>query len=139
MSHPIAHPNWKLRARIWIGVLFLLLVGADYLLVMFSRNEFNPAPPLLGVAVMSALGTKLLLVGMWRRLSWTRYTLGVILVVSIIAFSGAMFFIIGGGMTRPPGMVRLALGGMGLQVLALIPLAKSRSIRRQMHPLTSGD
>ncbi|MCE9611594.1 MAG: hypothetical protein K8R23_15460 [Chthoniobacter sp.] len=137
MSTPIAPPNWKLRARIWIFIMFLLLGGADYLLVKFSLNEFNPAPPLLGVAVMSGLCTKLLLVGMWRRMSWTRYTLGVILVVSITAFSAAMFFVIGGKMTRPDGMVRPGLAGIGLQALVLIPLAKSRSIRRQMHPLTS--
>jgi len=137
MSTPIAHPNWKLRARIWICIMFLLLGGADYLLVRFSMNEFNPAPALLGVAVMGGLGTKLLLIGMWRRMSWTRYTLGLILVLSIMAFSGAMFYIIGGTMTRPDGMVRPGLAGIGLQALVLIPLAKSRSIRRQMHPLTN--
>lgn len=117
--------------------MFLLLGGADYLLVRFSMNEFNPAPALLGVAVMGGLGTKLLLIGMWRRMSWTRYTLGLILVLSIMAFSGAMFYIIGGTMTRPDGMVRPGLAGIGLQALVLIPLAKSRSIRRQMHPLTN--
>ena len=137
MSSPAASPNWKLRARIWILILLLLTGGADYLLLKFSYAEFNPFPPLAGVAILSALCSKLLLIGMWRRISWTRYALGAMIVISIMAFSVAMFFIIGGNVPRPPGLTRPALAGMALQGLALLPLAKSRSIRRQMHPLTS--
>ncbi len=137
MSNSVASPNWKLRARIWIFILFLLTGGADYLLLKFSYFDFNPFPPLAGVVILTGLCSKLLLIGMWRRISWTRYALGAILVVSIVAFSGTMFYVIGGNLDRSAGMTKPALQGMALQVLALIPLAKSRSIRRQMHPLTN--
>jgi hypothetical protein len=118
-------------------MLFLLTSGAEYLLLKFSRFEFNPFPPLMGVVILTAMCSKLLLIGMWRRISWTRYALGAILLVSIMAFSGAMFYIIGGNVPRPNGMTKPALAGMALQALALIPLAWSEAIRRQMHPLTS--
>lgn len=137
MSDIVAPPNWKLRSRIWICLLFLLTSGAEGLLLKFSYFEFNPFPPLAGVVILTALCSKLLLIGMWRRISWTRYALGAILLVSIMAFSGAMFYIIGGNVPRPSGMTKPALAGMALQALALIPLAWSEAIRRQMHPLTS--
>ena len=118
-------------------MLFLLTSGAEYLLLKFSYFEFNPFPPLAGVVILTALCSKLLLIGMWRRITWTRYALGAILVLSIMAFSGAMFYIIGGNVPRPSGMTKWALAGIAVQVLALIPLGWSRSIRRQLHPLTS--
>ncbi len=147
MSQPPTSPNWKLRARIWVLVLFIVTAGADYLYISaakdlpeaFSFNEFNPLPILGGVVVMSALCSKLLLIGMWRRMSWTRYTLGTVLVISIIANSVMLFFIVGGKLPRQPGMVKKQLAGIALQVLALVPLAKSRSIRRQMHPMTNSE
>lgn len=137
MSDIVASPNWKLRSRIWICILFLLTSGAEYVLLKFSYFEFNPFPPLAGVVILTALCSKLLLIGMWRRVTWTRYALGTILVLSIMAFSVAMFYIIGGKVPRPAGMTKWALAGIAAQVLALIPLAWSRSIRRQLHPLTS--
>ena len=137
MSDIVAPPNWKLRSRIWICLLFLLTSGAEYLLLNFSRFEFNPFPPLMGVAILTAMCSKLLLIGMWRRISWTRYALGAILLLSIVAFSGAMFYIIGGNVPRTDGMAKPALAGIALQVLALIPLGWSESIRRQLHPLTN--
>lgn len=137
MSSIVASPNWKLRSRIWLCVIFLLTSGAEYLLLKFSYFEFNPFPPLAGVAILTALCSKLLLIGMWRRITWTRSALGTVLVLSIMAFSGAMFYVIGGNVPRPAGMTKPALAGIGLQVLALIPLGCSQAIRRQMHPLTS--
>lgn len=147
MSLPPVKTNWKLRARLWICVLFFVTAGADYLYVdaskdlpeAFSFNQFNPLPILGGVVVMSALCSKLLLIGMWRRMSWTRYTLGTVLVLSIVANVVMLFYVVGGKLPRNQGMVKKQFGGIGLQVLALIPLAKSRSIRRQLHPLTKGD
>ena len=91
----------------------------------------------MGVVILTAMCSKLLLIGMWRRISWTRYALGAILLLSIVAFSGAMFYIIGGNVPRTDGMAKPALAGIALQVLALIPLGWSESIRRQLHPLTN--
>lgn len=141
MAYQHAHPNWKLRARLWICVLFLLLCAADYLLLTFSNNPFISyrQPMLFGLAVLGALFTKFLLVGMWRRVSWARYALGTVLAISLMGFAIAMFAIAGGNVERPAGLLKKPLAGMALQMLVLLPLARSRSIRRQMHPMTGRD
>lgn len=136
---PLVPPNWKLRARLWIGVLFLLLAGADYMLLRFSYDPFNPIPLLTGLAILSALGSKVMLIGMWRRLPWARYALATLLVLSIAGFSMVLFYIAGGNLPRPQGLLKKPVLGIALQALALVPLARSRSIRRQMHPMTGRD
>ena len=139
MTHPPVPPNWKLRARLWVCAIFLLLCGADYLFLRFTYDPFNPVPLLSGLTILSALGTKMMLIGIWRRMAWARYALGTMLVVSIMAFSIVLFVMIGGDVPRPKGLTKKPMAGIGLQVLALIPLARSRSIRRQMHPMTGRD
>lgn len=141
MAYHATPPNWKLRARIWICIIFLLLCGSDYLLLKFSYDPFISyrLPMLTGLAVLQAIFTKVLLIGMWRRLSWTRYVLGTLLGVSIMGFAIAMFVIVGGNAERSAGLLKKPLAGMALQALALVPLARSRSIRRQLHPMTSQD
>ena len=136
---PHVPPNWKLRARIWISVLFLVTAGADYLLLVFSFNPFNPAPLLIGLAILSALGSKLLLICMWRRLSWSRYALATLLLFSIAGFMVVLFFVAGGNLPRPQGLLKKPIAGIALQALALVPLARSRSIRKQLHPMTGRD
>ena len=142
MPQPPAQPNWKLRARIWIGVIFLLLCGADYLLLNSSRNPFisDRLPMLTGLGVLGAIFTKVLLIGMWRRMAWARYALGTVLFLSIMGFGMGLFFILGeGSVVRERGVVKKLMAGMALQALALVPLARSRSIRRQMHQMTGRD
>ena len=139
-------PNWKLRARLWICVLFLLLSGADYLLLRFIYDPDNPmqsmtgmAPLVSALAVLAALGSKVLLVCLWCRLSWARYALGTLLALSIAGFSMTMIVIVGSNFPRPAGLVKKPVVAIALQALALVPLARSRSIRRQMHPMTGRD
>ena len=143
---PQVPPNWKLRARIWICVLFLLLSGADYLLMRFIYDPGNPmvsmtgmAPLLNALAVLAALGSKVLLIGIWRRLPWARYALATLLALSIAGFSLMLIVILGTNLPRPKGLVKKPVLALGLQALALVPLARSRSIRRQMHPMTGRD
>ena len=136
---PMVPPNWKLRARLWIAVIFLMLGGADYLLLVFSFNPFNPVPLLIGLAILGALGSKLLLVCLWRRLAWARYALATLLIVSIMAFGFAVIDIVGNHSPRSEGLLKKTLAGIALQALALVPLARSRSIRKQMHPMTGRD
>ena len=143
---PHVPPNWKLRARIWICVLFLLLLGADYLLLRFTYDPGNPmvsmtgmAPLLNALAVLAALGSKLLLICLWRRLPWARYALGTLLSLSIAGFSMMLIVIVGTNLPRPQGLLKKPIVAMALQALALVPLARSRSIRRQMHPMTGRD
>ena len=143
---PHVPPNWKVRARLWICAIFLLLSGADYLLLRFCYDPGNPllamtgtAPLLTALAVLSALGSKVLLICLWRRLGWARYALGALLALSIAGFSLAMFFIFGGNLPRPSGMMKKPVLAMALQAMALVPLSYSRSIRRQMNPMTGRD
>lgn len=116
-----------------------MLCGADYLLLNFSRNSFISyrLPQMTGVAVLGAIFTKVLLIGMWRRMGWARYALGTVIFITLMGFGVGMFFVIGGGVEREPGVLKSLVGGMALQSLVLIPLARSRSIRRQMHPMTN--
>ena len=136
---PHVPPNWKLRARLWIGALLVLLASADYLLLRFSYDPFNPLPLLSGLAVLGALGSKVLLVAMWLRKPWARYALGTLLVLSITGFSIVLFYITGGNLPRPQGLLKKPVVGIALQALALVPLARSRSIRKQLHPMTGRD
>ena len=143
---PHVPPNWKLRARLWICFLFLLCSGADYLLLRFTIDPGNPmqsmtgtAPLIAALAVLSALGSKVLLICLWRRVSWARYALGVLLVMSIAGFAMTMFVIVGTNLPRPAGLLKKPLVAMALQTVALVPLARSRSIRKQMHPMTGRD
>ena len=143
---PHSPPNWKLRARLWICVLFLLLSAADYLLLRFTYDRDNPmlsmtglAPLISALAVLGALGSKLLLICLWRRLAWARYALGMLLAVSIVGFSMTLFFITGTNLPRSQGLLKKPVVAMILQAVALVPLARSRSIRRQMHPMTGRD
>ena len=137
--HPHVAPNWKLRARLWIGVLFFLTAGADYMLLRFSYDPFNPVPLLTGLAILGALGSKVMLIGMWLRQPWARYALGTLLVMSIAGFSMMLFYIAGGNLPRPQGLLKKPVVGIALQALALLPLARSRSIRKQLHPMTGRD
>ena len=143
---PHVPPNWKLRARLWIGLLFLLLSGADYLLLQFMNDRDNPlvsmtgiAPLLAALAVLGALGSKLLLVCLWRRLSWARYALGTLLLLSITGFAMTLIFIASTNLPRSQGMLKKPVVALLLEAVALVPLARSRSIRRQMHPMTGRD
>ena len=143
---PHVPPNWKLRARLWILVIFFLISGADYLLLRFIYDRGNPlvsmtaiAPLLNALAVLSALGSKLLLICLWRRLPWARYALGTLLSVSIGGFFMMLIVIVGTNLPRPAGLVKKPILAIALQALALVPLAKSRSIRKQMHPMTGRD
>ena len=141
MAYQSNPPNWKLRARIWICVIFVVLCGADYLLLTFSHNPFisDRQPLLMGLAVLGALFSKVLLIGVWRRMAWARYVLVTLLGVSILGFALAMFAIASGNVARPAGLLKKPLVGMALQALALLPLGYSRSIRRQLHPMTGRD
>lgn len=139
MAYQYASPKWKIRARIWIVVVFVMLCAADYLLLTFTYDPFNPLPMLSGVAILSALCTKVLLIGMWRRLAWARYTLITALFASLMAFAIVMFIMVGGKAPRPAGLLKKPIAAMALQALALIPLGTSRSIRRQLHPMTGRD
>ena len=136
---PMVPPNWKLRARLWIGAMFFMLGGADYLLLRFSFDPFNPAPMLIALAILGALGSKLLLVCLWRRLAWARYALATLLIVSIMAFGFGVIYIVGNHLPRSKGMLKNPVAGIALQALALVPLARSRSITKQMHPMTGRD
>ena len=136
---PMVPPNWKLRARLWIAVIFLMLGGADYLLLVFSFNPFNPVPLLIGLAILVALGTKVMLICMWRRLSWARYALGTLLALSITGFGFGMIYIVGNNLPRPSGFLKKPLAALCVQAAALVPLARSRSIRKQLHPMTGRD
>lgn len=139
MGYQYVSPKWKIRARIWIAVVFVTLCAADYLLLTFTYNPFNPIPMMSAVAIMSALCTKALLIGMWRRLAWARYTLIGMLFASLMAFSIVMFIMVGSKAPRPSGLLKKPIAAMALQIMALVPLGKSRSIRRQMHPMTGRD
>ena len=143
---PHVPPNWNLRARIWICVLLLLLLGADYQMLRFIYDPGNPmismtamAPLLNALAVLAALGSKVLLICLWRRLTWARYALGTLLAVSIAGFSMMLIVIVGTNLPRPQGLLKKPIIAMALQALVLVPLARSRSIRRQMHPMTGRD
>jgi hypothetical protein len=139
MAYQYLPPNWKVRARIWIAIIFVVLCVADYCLWRFAIDDFNPIPMLRGLVILGALCSKALLIGMWRRQAWSRYGLISLLFISLLAFTMAMFATFGTKIPRTQGMWKKPALGMALQACALVPLGYSRSIRRQMHPMTGRD
>jgi hypothetical protein len=139
MAYQYLPPNWKVRARIWIAIIFVVLCVSDYCLLRFTYDPFNPVPLLSGVAILTALFSKALLIGMWRRRAWSRTALITLLSLCLLLFSMGMFVTFGSKIPRSQGMWKKPAAGMALQAFALVPLGCSRSIRRQMHPMTGRD
>jgi hypothetical protein len=76
MSHtPHSHSHRRRIARIYLVGIFLLLAGAQTLLFRFVFRSKDVWQDLLGLVMGDALASTLLLVGVWRRISWARYVL----------------------------------------------------------------
>jgi hypothetical protein len=141
MAYQYLPPNWKVRARIWIGIIFVVLCVADYCLWRFANDQTIPESinMLRAVVLLVALSSKAMLIGMWRRQSWARYALIGLLFTSLLILFMAGFATFGTKIPRTKGMWKKLAAGIVLQAGALVPLGYSRSIRRQMHPMTGRD
>lgn len=128
----------KLRARLWLLAVLVVLTAANYLLFQFSFHEMNPFPITRGIAFGSSLWSAALLIAMWLRMGWARYVLVTWLSLAIV-LQGLFVLRMNSQSVKPlPEPTRIALIGLGLYALALIPLGASTSLRAFLGPKTAG-
>lgn len=128
----------KLRARLWLLAVLVVLAAANYLLFQFSFHEMNPFPITRGISFGSSLWSLALLIAMWLRLGWARYVL-VTWLVLVILVQGLFVLRMNSQSVNPlPEPTRIALIGLGLYALALVPLGASSSLRGFLGPKTAG-
>jgi hypothetical protein len=128
----------KLRARLWLLAVLVVLAAGNYLLFLFSFHELNPYPITRGIAFGSSLWSLALIIAMWLRMGWARYVLATWLVLAIV-LQGLFILRMNSQSVKPlPEPTKIALIGLGLYALALIPLGASRSLRGFLGPKTAG-
>ncbi len=128
----------KIRPFLWLIAILGVLSAGHYLFFRFSFHELNPYPITRGLAFGSALFSTVLVCAMARRLGWARYVLIAWLVVASVAFGMTILLMNKQSVNPLPEPTKEALVGLGLYVLALIPLGTSRSLRRFLAPRTAG-
>ena len=119
----------KLRARIWLCAVFLVLTAAPYFFYRFSIDRLNTFAVTRGMTFGCVLWTTVLLGAMWLRHGWARYVLISLLCLGVVGFGLIALMLAKESVDPLPGPVRAVVCGMGLYVLALIPLGASRSLR----------
>jgi hypothetical protein len=128
----------KLKARLWLCFIFCAITGAHYLFYRFSMNHLNPYPLTKGLTFGLILWTAALTLAMWLRLGWARYVTAALLVSGILAYGLTVLMMRSQSLEPLPEATHAALGGLVLYAVALIPLGKSRSLRRFLAPKTAG-
>ena len=122
----------------WLAVVLVLISGAHVLFYQFSVSPLNTIPVSFGLTLGLLLWTTVLMVAMWVRRAWSRYAMIAFLVLGMAAY-GLIYLKVRGESPEPlPGLLRLAVGGMVLYGLALVPLGFVRSIHRYLMPRTAG-
>jgi len=129
----------KLRARIWLCLVFLVLTAAHYFYFRFSINPLNTFAVTRGMTFGCVLWTTVLLGAMFLRYAWARYVLISLLCLAILSFGLIALILTHQSVDPLPGPVREVVCGLGLYVLALIPLGASRSVRYLLAPRTAGE
>ena len=91
-----------------------------------------------GLTFGLALWTTALMVAMCMRLGWARYVLIALVVAAIVGIGLTVLMMTSQSVNALPEPVHAALGGLGLYMLALVPLGASRSLRRFLAPRQAG-
>jgi hypothetical protein len=135
MPHLLKRKVW---ARIWILVVFLILMAGQWYFYRFSMDSMNTYAVSKGMTFGCALWSTVLLGAMWLRYGWARYFLIVLLCLAIIGF-GAVALLLKSEMLSPiPGPTRSVIFGLLLYTLALVPLGASHDLRNYLGPRTAG-
>src|SRR5688572_5170668 len=78
-----SHAHRKRVARFYLAGVFLLIIAADLLLLRFAFSGWNPWRTLIGLFIGQTIAAILLIAGMWRRQTWSRYVLIALLWITI--------------------------------------------------------
>ncbi len=117
-------------------MVFLLLMAGQWFFYRFSTDSMNTYPISQGMTFGCTLWSVVLLGAMWLRYGWARYALIVLLCLAIVGF-GAVALLLKSEMLSPiPGTLRLAIFGLLLYALALVPLGASADLRNYLGPRT---
>jgi hypothetical protein len=130
-------PNYKLQARIWLFVVFLLLTAAHVCFYYFSVDPRNPYPLTRGGTFGCVLWSTVLVVAIWLRRGWARYLL-VALICAAIGGFGVTMLLTGKEVIEPASM-RMVASGLALYAIALMPLWMSRALTYYLGPRTAGE
>lgn len=123
-----SHAHRKRVARFYLIGVFLLIMVADALLLFFAFSGWNPWQMLKGLLIGQIMASTLLIVGMWRRQSWSRYVLIATLWLMIGLLSLVTLVI--SNPFRAPAQVYLVLGtGLVLLILANVWVITSKRLQ----------
>lgn len=129
----------KIRARIWLGVTLLLITGAHYFFYKFSIDRLNTYPISQGLTFGCVLWTTVLFGAMWLRYTWSRYVMITMICFGMIGFGVLAMLVRSESVDPLPGLMKLAVYGIGLYAIALVPLSASSSLRHFLGPKTAGE
>jgi hypothetical protein len=129
----------KIWARIWLGVTLLLITGAHYFFFKFSTDRLNSYPISQGLTFGCVLWTTVLFGAMWLRYTWSRYVMITMICFGMIGF-GVLAMLVRNDSVNPlPELMKLAVYGIGLYAIALVPLSASSTLRHFLGPKTAGE
>jgi hypothetical protein len=120
-------------------VTFLLVTGAHYFFYKFSIDRLNSYPISQGLLFGCVLWTTVLFGAMWLRYMWSRYVMITMICFGMIGF-GVLAMLVRSDSVNPlPQLMKLAIFGIGLYAIALVPLSASSSLRHFLGPKTAGE
>jgi hypothetical protein len=92
-STPHNHSHRRRIARVYLAVIFPLLIGANALLLRFAIHSQDAWHNLIGPLCGYGLATTFLMAGVWRRIAWSRYVLIGLNWLMIVLFSLAAAYL----------------------------------------------
>jgi len=125
-------------ARIYLVGIALLICAADALLFQYSVSQHNPWRPLVGFMFGQAVGSFLLLAGIWKRMPWARYVLAILIFAVISIYSTQALYLIGRPDAIDQSTVTMIWIAMGLLVAANTWLIRSKRIQYLASQASSG-
>jgi predicted membrane channel-forming protein YqfA (hemolysin III family) len=125
-------------ARTYLVGITLLICAADALLFWYSFSQHNPWRQLVGFMFGQAIGSFLLVAGIWKRMPWARYVLAILIIVVITVFSLQALYLIGMPDAIDQRTVTLIWIAVGLLVAADTWLIRSKRIQYLASQSSSG-
>lgn len=127
------HRHRRRIARYYLAALFVALRMADALLLVYAFDDVNPWPFLRGQVAGIALATTLLMLGIWRRQMWARYSLIFVMWYQVVLFSICLLIAIQEPQLMFRRPIAAGLAGVFIYIVSNIVIIRSRKIQALAH------
>jgi len=132
------HAHRKRTARLFLGGIAILLIAANAVFFWFALGVYCPWKLLPGFLLGQALGSALLIAGVWRRMGWARFVLAGLLFFTIGLISLCALTIVSKPEYKNQASFIGLASGIALMIAAVTWLIRSRRIRYLATPPGSG-